>query len=242
MRDYNKEYQDSTGRRYAYDFDWVVRKYLLHAWRPFFRLADSALELGSFQGDMTRQILEIFPDLTVIEASSDLCSAIEERFPGKLRVINATFEVAMPPERYANVFIVHTLEHLDEPVQVLSRVKQWLKPGGRLFVAVPNANALSRQIAVKMGLIGFNAAVTEAEREHGHRRTYTLDSLHHDLRQAGLSVTHSGGALVKALANFQFDKALAAGIVDDAYLDGCFELGKLNPDICASIYAVCEAK
>ena len=43
----------------------------------------------------------------------------------------------------------------------------------------PNANAPSRQIAVKMGLIGTNTEVTDAERAHGHRVTYTFDSLEH---------------------------------------------------------------
>lgn len=241
MRDYNKEYQDNTGRRYAYDFDWIVRKYLLKAWQPYFHGGGNALELGSFQGDMTEQILEIFQQLTVIEASSDLCQAIDARFPNKLKIINSTFESAQPRDRYANAFLVHTLEHLDEPVEVLARVREWLKPEGRLFVAVPNANALSRQIAVKMGLIGFNSDVTPAEREHGHRRTYSLDMLHHHLRDSGYRIIHSGGALVKAMANFQFDKALASEIVDHHYLDGCFELGKLYPDLCASVYAVCEA-
>ena len=38
-----------------------------------------------------------------------------------------------------------------------------------------------------------------------------------------------GGILVKPLANFQFDLALAHGIVDTAYLDACQDLAKDLP-------------
>lgn len=242
QRDYDSEFQNNAGRQYAYDFDWVLRKYLLRTLAPYFRPAGRTLELGCYQGDMTGLLLEHFPELTVVEASAELCALVRQRFPGKLEVVNATFEQVQLAEKYDQIFLVHTLEHLDDPVAVLARVREWLAPGGHLFVAVPNADALSRQIAVKMGLIEFNSAVTEAERAHGHRITYTLDVFEHHLRAAGYDIVQSGGVLLKPLANFQFDRALAAGIVDEKYLDGCYELGKLYPDLCASLFAVCEAE
>lgn len=240
VRDLNKEYKDASDRNYAYDFDWVLRKYLLKAIAPHFRSGGRALELGCYKGDMTEQILGYFERLTVVEGASELCELVARRFPGKVDIINATFESARIDRGFDAVFLIHTLEHLDDPVGTLARIRGWLAPGGRLFVAVPNANALSRQIAVRMGLISHNAAVTPAEKEHGHRITYSMDVFLSHLREAGLKVVQEGGVLVKPLANFQFDKALAAGIVDEKYLDGCFELGKLHPDLCASLFAVCE--
>lgn len=242
MRDLNKEYRDAADRNYAYDFDWVLRKYLLRALAPHFRPGARALELGCYKGDMTEQILGYFDRLTVVEGASELCALVAKRFPGKVDIINSTFEAVRIDQGFDVVFLVHTLEHLDDPVGVLSKIRGWLAPGGRLLVAVPNANALSRQIAVRMGLISHNSAVTPAEKEHGHRITYSMDVLLHQLKSAGYAIVDQGGVLVKPLANFQFDKALAAGIVDEKYLDGCFELGKLYPDLCASLYAVCEAK
>lgn len=242
MRDFNKEYLDASERQYAYDFDWVLRKYLLKAVSPYFKPAGRALELGCYKGDMTEQILGYFDHITVVEASSELCEVVLNRFPGKIDVINSTFENVNMDDGFDVVFLVHTLEHLDDPVEVLSKIKGWMAPRGRLFVAVPNANALSRQIAVRMGLIAYNSAVTPAEKDHGHCITYSMDVFEHHLHSAGLKIVHGGGILVKPLANFQFDNALKAGIVDDKYLDGCFELGKLYPDLCASLFAVCETQ
>lgn len=240
MRDFNQEYQDLPESKYVYDFDRIMHKYLLKALQPFLRGDGAALELGCYRGDMTEQILGYFPHVTIIEAASDLCEFVQGRFGGRITAINSTFENAHLEPAYGNVFLVHTLEHLDDPVAVLTGIRRWMAPGGRLYVAVPNANALSRQIAVRMGLMRHNTDVTPAEETHGHRRTYAADLFQYHLKSAGLRTIHSGGVLVKGLANFQFDRALGAGIVDDAYFEGCFELGKLYPDLCASLFAVCE--
>ena len=124
---------------------------------------------------------------------------------------------------------------------MLKRIKnEWLSENGRLFVVCPNANAPSRQIAVHMGLISHNSAVTDAESAHGHRITYSLDTLERDVKKAGLKVMHRSGIFFKALANFQWDKILGTDVISQEYLDGCFELGEKYPDLCSSIFLVCE--
>lgn len=239
MRNHNLEYQDSQARKYSYDFDAIIQRYLLRTLEPYFAPSGTALELGCFKGDMTEQILEYFPRIKVVEAASDLAAVVRQRFPGTVDVVNSTFEEARIDVPCDNIFLVHTLEHLDERVAILAKIRTWLSGRGRLFVAVPNANALSRQIAVKMGLIDHNSAVTPAEAEHGHRCTYSMDVLLSELRRAGYRIEAYGGVLVKPLANFQFDRAIAAGIVDEAYLDACNELARTYPDLAASLYAVC---
>jgi SAM-dependent methyltransferase len=237
-RDHNQEFQDNE-RRYAYDFDHVLRRYMMRALRSSF-VDGSALELGCFEGEMTALLLDEFTDLTVIEAASDLVSRANARVQGKATFVCGRFEDAQLERTFQNVFLVHTLEHLDEPVAVLRRVKRWMNPESRLFVVVPNANAPSRRIAVKMGLISHNTAVTPAEQQHGHRITYTFDTLERDARAAELAIVQRGGVLFKPLANYQFDRLLKTDIISDAYLDGCFALGMEYPDLCASIFLICE--
>ena len=104
----------------------------------------------------------------------------------------------------------------------------------------PNANAASRQIAVLMGIVDHNAAVTPAEAEHGHHRTYSLDTLERDATRAGLRVIHRSGVFFKALANFQWDQLLGGPVISPEYLEGCYQLGHRYPDLCSSILLVCE--
>jgi len=239
VRDHNREYQDNEERRYAYDFDYVVRRYMMQTFEPFFSRQGAALELGCFEGETTRLYAEYFDDLTVLEAADSLIAIARTKVPGTVRFIHSTIEEADLEPAYDAIFLVHTLEHLDDPVAALARIRGWLRPGGRLFVVVPNADAASRQIAVNMGLIESNSAVTEGERAHGHRRTYGMDTLERDVRQAGLHVEARGGIFFKPFANFQFDKLIAHEIIDNAYLDGCYALGMRYPELTASIYVVC---
>jgi len=240
-RDYNAELKDTGVHKYAYGFDFdVMHPYMIKSFEPFFNQG-SLLELGSFKGDFTRRLLPYFDDVTCVEASDAAIAEAANKLGDRVKFVNALFENVSLPKRYDNIVLTHVLEHLDNPVLVLKRInREWLAENGRLFLACPNANAPSRQIAVKMGLISHNAAVTPSEAEHGHRRTYTLDTLERDAVAAGLEVVHRSGIFFKALANFQWDRLLQTDIISEAYLDGCYKLGQQYPDLCSSLFLMCE--
>lgn len=240
-RDYDAEIQDTKDHQYAYSFDFdVMHPYMIRSFEPFFQ-PGSLLELGSYRGDFTRRFLEHFDDVTCVEASEEAINEASAKLGDKPVFINSLFEKVVLPKRYENIVLTHVLEHLDDPVSVLKRINdEWLADGGRFFLVCPNANAPSRQIAVKMGLITHNSAVTPAEAEHGHRCTYSLDTLERDAVAAGLKVIHRSGIFFKALANFQWDRLLQTDIISKDYLDGCYQLGQVYPDLCSSIFLVCE--
>lgn len=240
-RDFNQETRDNAGRKYAYSFDFdVMHPFMIRAFTPFFR-PGSMLELGSFRGDFTSRLSEQFSNLTCVEASDEAAGAARARLGAKATVITATFETVKLARRFDNIVLTHVLEHLDDPIGVMRRINdEWLADGGRFFLVCPNANAPSRQIAVKMGLISHNDAVTTSEKEHGHRVTYSLDTLERDARAAGLNVVHRTGIFFKALANYQWDRLLATDIISKDYLDGCYALGQIYPDLCSSIFLLCE--
>ena len=240
-RDYNVEIKDTSDHKYAYRFDFdVMHPYMIRSFAPFFKKG-SLLELGSFSGDFTRRVMAHFEDVTCVEASDVAIEEARKKLGDKVTFVNSLFEKASLPKRYDNIVLTHVLEHLDDPVLVLKRVnEEWLADNGRFFLVCPNANAPSRQIAVKMGLISHNTAVTPAEAEHGHRCTYTLDTLERDAVAAGLNVVHRSGIFFKALANFRWDRVLQTDIISKEYLEGCYKLGQQYPDLCSSIFLMCE--
>lgn len=240
-RDYNEEFDDSVGRKYAYNFDYdVMHPYMVKSFVPFFQKG-SLLELGSFKGEFTKRLLPYFDDISCVEASDVAVAAATKALGKKVKTYTALFEEVKLPKKYDNIVMTHVMEHLDDPVKVLKRINdEWLSDKGRFFLVSPNANAPSRQIAVKMGLISHNSAVTPAEEAHGHRITYTLDTLERDARAAGLKVVHRSGIFFKALANFQWDMILKTDIISKEYLKGCYQLGQQYPDLCASIFLLCE--
>lgn len=240
-RDFNKELQDTSDHKYAYNFDFdVMHPFMLKSFLPYFK-EGSFLELGSFKGDFTRRFLEHFDDITCVEASDEAIAIAKKEFGDKVKFENSLFEDVVLPKKYDNIVLTHVLEHIDDPVGLMKQINDtMLSDTGRFFLVCPNANAPSRQIAVKMGLITHNSAITPAEKAHGHNITYTLDTLERDAKAAGLKVVVRSGIFFKALANFQWDRLLNTDIISKEYLEGCYELGQQYPDLCSSIFLMCE--
>ena len=240
-RDYNKELKDTSDHKYVYSFDYdVMHPFMIKAFEPFFK-DGNFLELGSHKGVFTKLFLPYFDDITCVEVSDEAIKVAKALNGDKVKYVQGMFEDITLPTKYENIVLTHVLEHITDPVAVLKKINdEWLSDTGRFFLVCPNANAPSRQIAVKMGLISHNSAVTPAEKEHGHQITYTLDTLERDAKAAGLKVVHRSGIFFKALANFQWDRLLQTDIISQEYLDGCYELGQQYPDLCSSIFLLCE--
>lgn len=226
---------------YAFDFD-VMHPYMVRAFTPFFR-EGTLLELGSGTGMLTTRLRGLFDAVTCVECDDAAVVAAAATLGDAVTLVRAPVESVQLDGRFDNVVVTHVLEHLDDPVAVLRRVAdEWLADGARAFLACPNAHAPSRQIAVRMGLLSHATAVTEAERAHGHRRTYTLEALEQDALAAGMRVLHRSGIFFKALANYQWDRLLGTDVISEGYLDGCYALGQQYPDLCSSVFVVCEAR
>lgn len=240
-RDYTQETRDNAKRKYGYNFDYdVLHHYMIEAFAPLVRTG-TALELGSFEGRFTARLLNLFDHITCVEASDEAAAQARSLHHDRITVMTGLFEHVAIDSKYDNIFLTHVLEHVDDAVGVLRRINdEWLSDTGRLFLVCPNANAPSRQIAVKMGLISHNAAITPGEAQHGHHRTYSLDTMERDAVAAGLKVIQRSGIFFKAFANFQWDKILQTDIVSEEYLEGCYQLGQVYPDLCASIFLLCE--
>jgi len=240
-RNYNTEQKDLSKKKYAYSFDFdIMHRFMLRSFEPFFR-PGNLLELGSYKGDFTEKFMEYFSDITCVEASAEAVSEASARLVNGVKIYNTTFEKAKLPGKYSNIVLTHVLEHIDKPVGLLSKIrKEWLSDDGRLFLVCPNANGILRQISVKMGLVSHNYAVAPGEFEHGHRITYTFDTLERDVRASGLRVVSRSGIFLKTLASFQWDKLLKTDIISREYLEGCYQLGQQYPDLCGSIFLLCE--
>jgi len=243
LRNYNSEIKDTKEHSYVYSFDFdVMHPFMIRSFVPFF-IKGNCLELGSFKGDFTNRLLPYFEDITCVEVSTEAIKIAMEKSGKKVNFYNLNFYDVNLPHKYDNIILTHVLEHMDDPVSLLKKINtDWLSKEGRLFLVCPNANAPSRQIAVKMGLISHNNAITPSEKAHGHRITYSFDTLERDIRISGLDILNKSGIFFKALANFQWDQVIAQNIVSNEYLEGCYQLGQQYPDLCSSLFFVCKKK
>lgn len=64
-----------------------------------------------------------------------------------IKVLKIFFEKAALPKNHFDLVVMnHTLEHMEKPELVLSKVNEILKPGGIVFIDVPNAGSLASKI------------------------------------------------------------------------------------------------
>jgi len=242
LRDYDVESNDNSGRRYKYEFDSQIRASLIERFKKLVGIdsSKSCLEIGSFDGSMTELILENHNFVVIVEPSQKMAQILIQKFKDRVNVVEATIETADLNQQFDYIYLIHTLEHLDNPVESLKKIRSYLKDDGFLFVAVPNARALSRQIATEMGIVNFHAAITEGEALQGHQRTYSIDTLNFDLKKSGLTISFSGGVLLKTMANFQFDASLDSGIINKDYILALDRLSEIYPDLSSSIFAIAQ--
>ena len=199
-----------------------------------------AMELGCEVGYMTSLISPHVRKLDVIEGSA---SFIEEA--KKLNLKNATFynmlfEQVSKKDCYDYIFASHVIEHLIDPVETLKIMYQALRPGGRIFVIVPNAEAASRQLAVKMGLLTDIYELTPGDLRVGHRRVYDQRTICKDVESAGLKIKATQGLFFKPFADFQIDELINNGFLNDLHLDSLVKLGEDFPELCGYIFVCAE--
>lgn len=193
------------------------------------------LEMGPAEGHMTGDLAALGQPLTLVEGAAPFCDSLRRRFP-QAEVVHALFEDFHPETRFQTIILGHVLEHVDDPVQILARTKDWLADGGRVMAAVPNARSIHRQAAVIMGLLPFEEALNEADERHGHRRVYTPESFRSDFLRAGLSIEMFGGYWLKPLSNAQIERDW-----DERLLKAFMAMGERYPDIAGEIYVVARA-
>ena len=202
-----------------------------------------ALELGCSDGYSTMLLSKLVEKLDVVDGSRRMLERLEESgFTGEKNTtfIYSLFEELKCNNEYHHIFCSYVLEHVADPFQILKMAYCALKPGGRLFITVPNGQSLSRQMALDMGLLSDLYELTENDLAHGHRRVFDLPKLRQLIEESPFKLLEMGGRFVKEFADFQLNQMIETGIIGKEQLYGMQKLAERYPELSGSIYAICE--
>jgi 2-polyprenyl-3-methyl-5-hydroxy-6-metoxy-1,4-benzoquinol methylase len=147
----------------------------------------SVLDIGAADGSVARGLQERGCRVTGVESDSRAAAAAERVCE---RVLNADVEdidlaEALNGEQFDFVLLLDVLEHLRDPLAVLSAAADRLAPGGRIVLSVPNVT----HAAVRLELVAGRFQYTETgllDRTHLH--FFDRPALERLIEQAGLHV------------------------------------------------------
>jgi trans-aconitate methyltransferase len=224
-------YQDSN----IYYFDnkilltWYPQRILAHS-----NGATSLLELGLGHGYTSSIFSTSFSRHQVLEGSAAVIQNFRENFPDcRAEIIETFFETFSTDEKFDLIVMGFILEHVDDPLEIISRYKQFLAPDGKMFVAVPNAEALNRRLGHLAGMLPDMEALSENDFLLGHKRYYSARSLTRDVEQAGCRVDKLEGIYLKPFTSSQ----MISLNLPDSIVQALCEVGIDYPELSCGILA-----
>lgn len=188
-----------------YDFD----NEILLNWYPkrimqFTKRSGSVLELGLGHGYTTNIFSDYFERHTVLEGSKAIIENFKKKYPNcQSGIIETYFENFTSDQKYDVIVMGFILEHVDDPVAILTHFKRFLNANGKMFIAVPNAEVLNRRLGHLSGLLPDIQLLSENDFMLGHKRYYTLQSLTEDVKKANYEIKRTEGIYLKPLTTQQ---------------------------------------
>ena len=200
---------DSHVRAYEGELQYDFDNEILLNWYPkrimnFSKENESVLELGLGHGYTTNIFAKYFDKHIVLEGSPAVIENFKKRYPDcSCSIIETYFESFSSEEKFDVIIMGFILEHVDDPLQILTHFRKFLKPGGRMYVAVPNAEVLNRRLGHYAGLLPDMETISENDYILGHQRYYTVKTLTSDVENAGYEIIRTEGIYLKPVTTSQ---------------------------------------
>jgi SAM-dependent methyltransferase len=165
---YSGTEQDSMGEARNY-YRWILAQFL-----PY--LGEEMIEVGAGAGNFAAHVLSARPEmrLTLIEPAENLAPGLAARFAGNpnVNVLRGNLEEHAAGLVADSAAMVNVLEHVHDDAGCLLRLREVLRPGGRVLLFVPAVPAI----------YGSLDAAFE------HYRRYSRSGLQRILGAAGLKI------------------------------------------------------
>lgn len=231
----------------TYNIDNMYEQYkrfeFLDKLNNYLDLKNSAvLEFGSASGQMTEILSKLTKKVVAVDGSSEFIRIAKERVQDAENVIfyESYFENFTLDEKFECLIFIHILEHIENPLILLPKLSTYLKKDGVIAISVPNAHALSRQLAVKMGLLDSVYDLTENDKHHGHFRVYDWKMLEEQIINSGFSIIGKHGLAFKLFSDKQNIEMLNANIIAEEQIKGLWQLADKLPEFAGAIMIIAK--
>ena len=193
---------------------------------------ESLLELGIGHGFTASIFSAACNKHVIVEGSQvliDLFRKNQNNFFAEL--VFDYFETFEPRELFDVIIMGFILEHVDDPGLLLARYRKFLKPAGKIFIAVPNAKSLNRRLGLELGIIDDIYSLNANDLALGHKRQFCRDTLRKLLVEHEYRVVYEEGIYLKPLPI-----GILKNLPDfQANLQAMLKVGIDFPDLCVGL-------
>ena len=206
----------------------------------------TALSLGIGHTEVARPILRHLTNgplarYVIVDGATQIIEDFRRSIhpvPDGLQLLQGYFETFVTTGRFDVIEAGFILEHVDDPALVLGRMQQFLAPGGRIFIAVPNARSLHRLLGHEAGLLKDMYALSSSDLALGHKRYFDLETISALVRDAGFKIIATEGLLLKPFTTAQLNTLNLPPAVWQALL----KVSAVYPEISNAIYLEAAAQ
>jgi 2-polyprenyl-3-methyl-5-hydroxy-6-metoxy-1,4-benzoquinol methylase len=223
-----------------YDFDneilltWYPQRIVMNS-----KGGSSVLELGLGHGFTTIIFSNNFDRHVVLEGSPAVIQNFKEKYPEcDAQIVETYFEEFDTEEKFDVIVMGFILEHVDNPFEIINRYKKFLSPGGKIFLAVPNAEVLNRRLGHLAGMLENIETLSENDLLLGHKRYYTVSSLSAAIARAGYQIDKMEGIYLKPFTTSQ----ILSLNLDEKVIHALCEVGVDYPELSCGILAQISAR
>ncbi|MAG92452.1 MAG: hypothetical protein CMJ48_01695 [Planctomycetaceae bacterium] len=105
--------------------------------RPVLTSSSRVLDIGCSAGHFLHSIREQVHEVVGAEFNKSDAAFVNEEL-GIKTYTEPLVETDLPKEHFDIITMFHVLEHIDDPITFLETTRSYLKPGGHIYVEVPN--------------------------------------------------------------------------------------------------------
>jgi SAM-dependent methyltransferase len=144
------------------------------------------LEIGSATGYATRYMTEKLRCTVSCIEKSESMAALGKQYARKMIVADLetdNWEMELGDDRFDYIMFADVLEHLQNPADVLRRMKPFLKSGGYIITSIPNIGHASIIIGLRNGIFDYRE---KGLLDNTHIHFMTRKSIHSIFQSNGL--------------------------------------------------------
>ncbi|NCD41938.1 MAG: class I SAM-dependent methyltransferase [Bacteroidia bacterium] len=235
MANHLDEHVEAYAGNSIYDFDnqivlgWYSRRIL-----ELVQSDVSVLELGLGHGFSAKVFAGNFKRYSILEGSRSVILNFQKKYPDcNAEIIESSFENFVTSEKYDVIVLGFVLEHVDNPSELIKQFQKFLSPEGRMYIAVPNAESMNRQLGHLAGLLPDLFELSQNDIDLGHRRFYTVESLKEVIQRSGGKVVRMEGVYLKPFTTAQ----IMSLHIDNQIVDALCQLGIRYPELSCGLLA-----